>query len=190
LKSVFIIFGILNINEAPKIYLTAEQFFIHPQYNAQNLNNDISIIKLPKPVPFSNTIKPIPLVSRSQENDLFVGKTAMVTGWGFTSDEELEFSPDLLFAKVSVITNQECELTFGKDYIKDSNMCAKGSKIESICNGDSGGALVLENSPGDFIQIGINSFVADQICAEGFPAGFVRLGAFLDYIKQTTGLLV
>ena len=53
--------------------------------------------------------------------------------------------------------------------------------------GDSGGALVVENGNG-FTQIGVVSFVSSAGCASGYPSGYARVTSFLDWIRANTGL--
>lgn len=188
LKSLFLIFGATNIHEQP-IALTSTELFYHSQYNPDNLNNDIAAVKLPESLNFNPKIQPISLVKRAAAGDTFVGKRGQISGWGYISDEDLEFSENLLFAQMTVITNKDCMEKFGESHVKESTLCAQGTQTlhESICSGDSGGAFVIDID-GRPVQIGINSFVAEQLCAEGYPAGFARVGSFLDYIQETTGI--
>ena len=41
--------------------------------------------------------------------------------------------------KLDIIDNKDCENSYGKGNITDNMMCAKGSKGEDACQGDSGG---------------------------------------------------
>ena len=56
-----------------------------------------------------------------------------------------------------------------------------------IFQGDSGGALVIDNGNG-FTQIGVVSFVSSAGCASGNPSGYARVTYFLPWIKLNTGL--
>ncbi len=38
-----------------------------------------------------------------------------------------------------------------------------------------------------YVQVGIASFVSSSGCESGFPDGFARVSAFLDYITEMTG---
>ena len=63
--------------------------------------------------------------------------------------------------------------------------------FQYICfdlQGDSGGALVIQESDGVFTQVGVVSFVAAAGCQRGFPAGFARVTSFLNWISSVTGL--
>jgi len=53
--------------------------------------------------------------------------------------------------------------------------------------GDSGGALVVQNN-GGFMQIGVASFWSSAGCSSVFPSGFARVTSFRAWIRQHTGL--
>lgn len=47
--------GTINFN-SPEVMGTSTEFTIHPQYNPNNLNNDIGVIRLAQPVTFSRKL--------------------------------------------------------------------------------------------------------------------------------------
>lgn len=189
LDSVIVVFGTINLDDT-SINMTSTQLYIHPEYNASNLNNDVSLIQLPNPVTFTTNIQPIALVSSSQANSDFVGTTAIIAGFGLTDDEYTDYSDALLWAQVQIINNSNCVQVFGDESVQDTNLCAEGDAGTnmSICSGDSGGPLVSKTSAGQYIQIGINSFVAEDMCTEQYPSVYVRLTSYLSFISTTTGL--
>ncbi|XP_065363763.1 brachyurin-like [Calliphora vicina] len=189
--SMLLVFGTIELaNDA--INMTATQFFIHPQYNATNLNNDVSLIQLPTPLTFTSSIQPITLVTSLQAANGFIGDQATITGFGLMDDEYLDYSEVLLFAQVQIVKNSVCSIEFGNDVVKDSTLCAKGANGSnmSICSGDSGGALVWQNVDGSYVQIGINSFVAEDQCTDSLPSGYVRLSSYLTFISSVSGINV
>ncbi|KAM7348606.1 brachyurin [Cochliomyia hominivorax] len=189
LPSILLVFGTIELNNNSN-NMTSSQIYIHPQYNPSNLHNDVSLIKLPTPLTFSNTIQPITLVSSSQASNNFIGTRCIVSGFGLTDDEYLDYSEVLLWAQVQIINNSFCTSVFDPAVVQDSNLCAKGdgNTNMSICSGDSGGALVMQTTSGSYVQIGINSFVAEDMCTESYPSGYVRLTSFLTYISSVTGM--
>ncbi|XP_055843844.1 collagenase-like [Episyrphus balteatus] len=185
LKSIFLIFGTNNL-KTYSVSMISTQFYLHPDYDPLTLNNDVSLIKLPSLLTFSDAIKPIQLVPQSDENESFVGTTALIAGHGYTDDLDLEQSDPLLAALVVIIDNKSCAPTYSEGVVIQSTMCAKGrSGNQSICSGDSGGPLVTMDSDDTFIQIGINSFVVEDSCTEGYPSGYARLTSFLSFIQST-----
>lgn len=190
--SLFLIFGTIELNDEKAQNMTSTTFFVHPNYN-DKMNNDVALIQLPQALVFSRSIQPIGLVSQAQKSNNFVGTSAVVAGYGLMDDEYLDYSQTLMYARVTVIDNGECLPIFGASVVLDSTLCAEGSEGSnmSICSGDSGGPLITYNSStGQWQQIGINSFVAEDQCTAGYPSGYVRLTSFLDFIAETTGLAV
>lgn len=189
LPSILMVFGTIDLNDNTN-NMTSSEIYVHPQYNPTNLNNDVSLIKLPTPLNFSSTIQPIALVSSSQASNNFIGTRCVIAGFGLTDDEYLDYSEILLWAQVEIIANSNCVSVFGPAVVKDTNMCAKGDGATnmSICSGDSGGPLVMQTQSGSYVQIGINSFVAEDMCTESYPSGYVRLTSYLNYISTVTNL--
>ena len=67
----------------------------------------------------------------------------------------------------------------------------RGVTFKIIClvlQGDSGGALALQESDGVWTQVGVVSFGAAAGCTRGFPVGFARVTSFLNWISSATGL--
>ncbi|KAK3851319.1 hypothetical protein Pcinc_042029 [Petrolisthes cinctipes] len=76
-------------------------------------------------------------------DELHLGETAIVTGWGTTSSGG-DVSDVLLEVAVNVLTNDECTDAYS-DYgfdIPDTMVCA-ADKGKDSCQGDSGGPMVL-----------------------------------------------
>lgn len=190
LSSVYLIFGSILIDDVDAVHMIATEFHEHPNYDPDTLHNDISLIRLPKILNFSSTIKPIPLVPSSFIGSSFIGRIGVVAGFGMTDDEYLDYSQILLWAQVEIIDNSECMRVYGDNVVIDSVMCAKGrnNTNQGICSGDSGGPLLALDSNNEIMQIGINSFIAEDMCTEGLPSGFVRLTSFLTFIANTTGI--
>ncbi|XP_030242166.1 brachyurin [Drosophila navojoa] len=189
-SSLYLIFGSVELNPEEAINMTATQLYVHPNYN-DKMNNDVALVQLPQQLIFSSTIQPIQLVSSQQASNNYVGTQATIAGFGLIDDEYLDFSQELLYAQVQVIANDKCLTIFGSNVVLASTLCAEGyaGSTMSTCSGDSGGPLIVYSSNANaWIQIGINSFVAEDQCTSGYPSGYVRLTSFLDYIAETTGL--
>lgn len=79
-------FGSRNLNK-PFISLTSQYFIEHRRYNQVNLNNDIALIELPKPIFYTEFIQAIRLPTLTQAiAGTFQSKQARVCGYGRTSD--------------------------------------------------------------------------------------------------------
>ncbi|XP_065365947.1 brachyurin-like [Calliphora vicina] len=191
LQSVFLVFGTIDLFNY-EINMTSTAFFMHPEYNDYNFSNDIALIQLPQALKFTSNVQAIAMVTSSQAATGFIGTQATITGFGRTGDASPNSSSVLLWAHLQVVDNSICLNTFGPDYVKDTNICgnAENDSNTSICNGDSGGALVWKNEANSFVQIGINSFMAVNKCSENFPSGFTRLSSYSGFIQNITGFVL
>ncbi|KAM9493486.1 prothrombin [Clarias gariepinus] len=145
-----------------------DEIIIHPKYNwKENLNRDIALLHLKKPVSFTNVIHPICLPTKNVVNTLMsVGFKGRVTGWG-NLKEAWTSSPQNLPAKLQQIhlplVDQEICRRSTSIRITDNMFCAgysaDDSKRGDSCEGDSGGPFVMKN-PEDkrWYQIGIVSW--------------------------------
>lgn len=157
----------------------------HPRFDASTFEYDLALLRLYEPVAFQDNVMPVCV---PDTNDSFVGRSAVVTGWGrLYEDGPL---PNVM-QKVSVpiITNKECEIMYRKaGFIEDIPnifICAglaKGGK--DSCEGDSGGPLVLKDpTTGQWSLIGIISWGIG--CAlPNQPGVYTRITHFADWIRQ------
>ena len=89
-----VIFGTLQpdknstLNEEVKV----EKIFLHPDYNRMILANDIAVLKLARPVKWTNLIRPVCLPKTDNETEMY--KTCYVAGWGLTSVDHFYFYYD------------------------------------------------------------------------------------------------
>ncbi|TSQ58056.1 Prothrombin [Bagarius yarrelli] len=145
-----------------------DEIIVHPKYNwKENLNRDIALLHMKKPVSFTNQIHPICLPTKQIVNTLLsVGHKGRVTGWG-NLKEAWTSSPQNLPAKLQQIhlpiVDQETCRKSTSIRITDNMFCAgyspEDNKRGDSCEGDSGGPFVMKN-PDDkrWYQIGIVSW--------------------------------
>ncbi|XP_048886035.1 prothrombin [Brienomyrus brachyistius] len=145
-----------------------DKIIVHPKYNWQkNLNRDIALLHMKKPVTFTTRIHPICLPNKGTTRMLlFSGYKGRVTGWGnlketWTPDQ---YSLPSVLQQIHLpIVEQDTCRTSTNIPITDNMFCA-GYKPEAstrgdACEGDSGGPFVMKN-PDDnrWYQIGIVSW--------------------------------
>nr|AGM32956.1 serine protease [Coptotermes formosanus] len=108
-----------------------------------------------------------------------VGTTAVVTGWGYTSNTS-SFSNTLQQGTVTIIDPQECRDAYANLTSDDTILCARdGPKGQSTCAGDSGGALVYDKQ-----LIGLVSGGGD--CGDpNDPRVFISIPALWGWIRST-----
>ncbi|XP_066260179.1 uncharacterized protein [Euwallacea similis] len=163
----------LKTQEDNRLAFNTSTFIIHNGWNSNTLQNDIALIKLPERVTFNSYISPVTMASGI---DTYAGLTSRVLGWGKTTYGSL--SDVLRYVDAPVITNEQCssydEYTA---YIVNHHLCTEGNGTVGSCNGDSGGALLVNDT-----QVGIVSFGVED-CTAGLPSVYTRITAFNDWVN-------
>ena len=151
-------------------YDLAVDWIMHPDYggiNSSTIAADIGLMELDVGI---SELTPTPL------NDIipgidWQGVVLDYVGWGITSDN----AEDSGVKRTTRIPYIEADEQFIYSYDPNTN----------LCSGDSGGAALREMEDGDFVLVGVNSFVFAQQgntpCVGG-ASGATRIDAFLDWI--------
>ncbi|XP_008401050.1 vitamin K-dependent protein C [Poecilia reticulata] len=130
-------------NEGSEVSIRVAKTFKHPKYNSRTVDNDIALMRLQSPAPFSRYIIPVCLPGRAlAEKVLHLnGTTTVVTGWG--KDDSGRYSSALNVIKVPLVNHTACSQQMFPHEITDNVLCAGilGQKIDA-CEGDSGGPMV------------------------------------------------
>ncbi|XP_046645982.1 brachyurin-like [Daphnia pulicaria] len=181
----------LKVPEPTRLEIRATEIYINPNWNLTTLNGDVALIKLPAPVDISgDLVRPICLQDPT-DTSLYVGAEAHIAGWGKPVDGPGGISPTLQKSTVTVISNAECQNSYGSLIIGDYIICTSFTDTNSgTCNGDSGSALSVINANGQYTQIGVTSFISSPICASGDPDGYARVSSYLPWISSITGLVL
>ncbi|CAH0723837.1 unnamed protein product, partial [Brenthis ino] len=160
------------------------KMYVH-NFTLTELTNDISLLQLNEPMDYSYAIRPVCLPKDSQ--NLYVGSTATVAGWGATA-ETGNWSCTLMEAQLPVLSNEQCQNTkYNKTKIKDVMMCAgyPATAHKDGCTGDSGGPLIVENAEHAYELVGIVSW--GYGCARrGYPGVYTRMTKYIDWILEIT----
>ncbi|XP_077286470.1 collagenase-like [Arctopsyche grandis] len=169
--------------------LTSTNFMIHANYNPTLLNNDLGLITLPTSIVENNDMRAIRLPRQSEFGETHEGKVATVSGYGYTANNG-PISQTLNFVALNVISNERCIQDYGNQVVIASTICCKGiqTTAQSTCSGDSGGPLIVSDSDGGVTQIGVVSFVSGAGCDSGGASGYVRIGHFLNWVNENTGI--
>merc|ERR1712042_101961 len=148
-------------------------------YNTQNFDNDIVILKLGQDVQFSDYVVPACLPSSSSNN--YIGKSAVVSGWGAIYWKGPS-SPFLKETTVKIISKSDrtCRTFRIDDSIK---MCAYASRTDS-CQGDSGGPLVLQEDGKNTI-VGVVSYGPQGCAVSGIAGVYAKVTAYLSWIQRS-----
>ncbi|GAB0093284.1 hypothetical protein DMENIID0001_083660 [Sergentomyia squamirostris] len=152
----------------------------HPEYNRATVNNDFALIRLNKPMNFSETMQPVHLSELWEP--IALNSKCTVSGWGETRDST-ESNASLRSVKVYVLDQEVCRQAYSHfgDIFNENMVCAGhigGGK--DACFGDSGGPLICEGR-----HVGVVSWGAD--CAmPGFPGVYARSAVIREWIREKT----
>ena len=158
----------------------------HPSYD-RNVNNDIGLMRLSKPVP-SQMATPIPWL-----DDLTLpidGTPILKTGWGSMDVVNKGPYPDALKSTVAnVIGSYDYDFCGSDiDFVAASRICSNSPARKGACSGDSGGPNVVEVDDAWFLA-GITSYgMTDDTnkCAEDVEV-MTRVSYYTDWITSHVG---
>lgn len=156
-------------------FIQVSAFTNHPSYNPLTLNNDINVMSLATPLVFSASVAPTGLPA--QGAGAGVGVFAYVAGWG-TLVENGSASPDLRFVAVPIVSNAECNASYGGG-ITAAMLCAgfpQGG--HDACQGDSGGPLTIGGT-----LVGAVSW-GNGCARPGFPGVYANVAHFRNWIDS------
>ncbi|KAF8796054.1 protein masquerade-like [Argiope bruennichi] len=158
--------------------------FIHHNFNSINLDNNIALLKLQKPVDLTDNVCVVCLPTSGQMPA--VNAKCTVTGYGFVSKEG-EMSLKTGEAPVPIVDDTECmanvtEALVNPFILPASSFCAGGQGQQDACQGDAGGPLVCEIG-GHHELVGLVSWTLG--CGRSdVPSIYVKVPAFMGWINQ------
>lgn len=154
--------------------LDVARIHIHPAYSSTTaLENDIALLELE-----AAHMRPrIELLTPEHAERAAPGTVATTIGWGRTS-EGGPISSVLKKLEATIISNDECSTHLDTNILSTTICAGMLGSSESICNGDSGGPLMVPFR-GRWLQVGIVSF-STSICYP--PTAFGRVSALLDFL--------
>lgn len=127
------------------------EIIIHPKYNSSNYQSDLAILLLSSPVEYTMYVRPVCLWDKHEtELSNVIGKEGIVAGWGY--DETGQVTEDLKMASMPIVSQQTClwsNSDFYPHFTSNMTFCAGFRNGSSVCNGDSGGGMVLPRKQND-----------------------------------------
>ncbi|ETN67336.1 serine protease [Anopheles darlingi] len=167
-----------------RIGFTQAGVFVHSNYIASTIRNDIATVRLNSPAQFNARVQPIRLPARSDGRD-FAGLEGTASGFGRTSDANPNSAAVISFTRNPILSNAQCNTFWSTTWVQDQNVCLSAVGDRTICHGDSGGPLTVHDG-GSSLEVGISSFVSSAGCVSGMPSAFVRVSFFRDWIEQNS----
>ncbi|XP_040181956.1 transmembrane protease serine 5 [Rana temporaria] len=159
-----------------------EKIIYHQKYDDRSHDYDIALMKLDKPLNYSDSIRPVCLPQYDQ--DLAAGSECWVSGWGYTHPDNTHMPRILKEAMLPLISTKKCNSSciYNGD-ITPRMLCAGylDGKVDA-CQGDSGGPLVCQTDY-TWRLIGVVSW--GMGCAEpNRPGVYTKIASFLDWIHK------
>ncbi|XP_018401853.1 PREDICTED: uncharacterized protein LOC108779021 [Cyphomyrmex costatus] len=162
--------------------------FVHPEYYAGTLANDIAILTLDHKVDFAKNPHISPACLPNKYDD-FTGARCWTTGWGKDAfDDRSKYSNVLKEVNLPVVSNHVCEQQMKQTRLGFSFtlhpgfICAGGEEGKDACKGDGGGPMVCERQ-GHWQLAGVVSWGIG--CGQAnVPGVYTRVSHYLDWIHQ------
>ncbi|KAI9299041.1 trypsin-like serine protease [Neoconidiobolus thromboides FSU 785] len=164
--------NIHNIRSERGEQLRVTQVITHPQFNRQNLDNDIAILKINP----SHNINSF--LTLDTNNSAQINNQVLVTGWGRT--QSFGQSSDVLKElNMKVLDPQVCSRNVAP-LNERTHFCATGVQNgSSACQGDSGSPVVSSDLR---TIVGLVSYGTEGCNAPS--AAFTRISNFASWIRQ------
>ncbi|EZA61689.1 hypothetical protein DMN91_003623 [Ooceraea biroi] len=162
--------------------------FVHPEFYAGTLANDIAILKLDHDVDFGKNPHISPACLPDKHDD-FTGARCWTTGWGKDAFGDYgKYQNILKEVDVPIVSNHVCEQQMRRTRLGPSFnlhpgfVCAGGEEGKDACKGDGGGPMVCERH-GHWQVTGVVSWGIG--CGQvGVPGVYARVSHYLDWIRQ------
>ena len=156
-----------NNNKVLKIKIN--QVLRHPEYKFRPLHDDIGLLRLETPVDFARFPHIRPACLPTDLSQDYLGRTAIIAGWGQTKKYEGPLSKVLKEAEVLVVPS------------KNPKKIQIAPKTGITCLGDSGGPLIVPGIGASWEVIGVDSAAT---CSTA--TFFTRLTSYMYWILSNT----
>ena len=170
-------------------------FGIPGNYNPDNFNNDIAILRLANAGPALSNWPSI--VGSDQLTELELAPFAQrdealtATGWGVTSRNQVEPQPADRLQEVALdyIQTGSCKNAWGNGFNTATMVCAAElnpvqGRDQDTCSGDSGGPLFIGDDIDPYV-IGLTSFGQPQ-CAGNLPTVYTSVLSQVSFVEEVT----
>lgn len=157
-----------------------EKIFVHENFNASILQNDIALLKLKEPILFNAYVSPICLTN----SDFPTNTSCYVTGWG-QPGPRAPSQKILHETTIPLLDHGVCKTHFRKVNPVTSTMrCAgKLGQSQGSCKGDSGGPLACERE-GRWFLLGVTSWSEGGCMDQGDPGVFADAFYFKSWMEE------
>lgn len=175
----------LTVKEGSELELRVDSVTIHPEYDADTVDNDIAMLRLPVTLTASPSRGIACLPASNQP--LPANQLCTIIGWGKSRVTD-DFGTDVLHeARIPIVSPEACRDVYVDYRITDNMFCAgyRRGKMDS-CAGDSGGPLLCRDPrrpDHPWTIFGITSF--GEGCGKRGKFGiYARLSNYVRWISK------
>ncbi|XP_004629089.1 cationic trypsin-3-like [Octodon degus] len=165
----------IHVIEGGEQFIDAAKIIPHPDYDKNNFDNDIMLIKLKTPATINARVGIITLPRACPS----AGAQCLVSGWGNTLSIGVKYPSLLQCLDVPVLSDTVCHKAY-PGQITSNMFCAgfvEGGKDSCQC--DSGGPVVCNGQLQGIVSWGSG-------CAlKGKPGVYAKVCNYLDWIHET-----
>uniref|UniRef100_A0A8C2CQT6 Transmembrane serine protease 13 n=1 Tax=Cyprinus carpio TaxID=7962 RepID=A0A8C2CQT6_CYPCA len=172
--------GTISQNSLQTPYLL-KKIIVNENYNNNNNDYDVALLKLSSPVTFSSTVQPVCFPTFDQT--FTDGSDCWTSGFGTTQQGADHASTSLMEVKVNIINTLQCNSSLVYHGAITKNMMCAGDMNggRDSCQGDSGGPLMCKGGNNRWYLAGITSWGAG--CGQRQrPGVYSRVTSLLPWI--------
>ncbi|MEE1757189.1 trypsin-like serine protease [Streptomyces sp. SP18CS02] len=157
--------------------------WVHPNWNPDTLQNDIAVMTLAKPMPYT----PLPMAGPDDLASYTPGTQGLTLGWGLTSGTGDQVAANLQQVLLPINGDEACTANLGQfGYDASGPMICAGqpgtgddATGKTTCPGDSGGPLIVKGKIVGIVSWGIgNQSTGEQCNMAGFYEAFTKVATF------------
>ncbi|CAK1582871.1 unnamed protein product [Parnassius mnemosyne] len=162
--------------------IKVDNVIVHPGYEQKIFRHDIALIVLKDDIKYSVTAAPICL---NDKPEIVINDRSTLVGWGKLSGQSNMVNRQQQL-EVPLVPLEACERIFGESVpVHEGQLCAGGEEGRDACSG-FGGAPLLINKDGQYMQIGIVSFGSENCGSEGVPSVYTNIAHYHRWIIENS----
>jgi secreted trypsin-like serine protease len=127
-----------QVLDGERLHVAPRRFWRAPHFDVPTLSDDFGLIELATPAAST----PIKIAGPAERRAWSAGSTALVSGFGYTTQNARRSSGVLREVQVPVDADSTCARAYGRRFRRTVMLCAGPmSGARDACSGDSGGPL-------------------------------------------------
>jgi trypsin len=152
---------------------------VYPGLMRKTDDGDVALLVLSSPT----TAPPISLATASAAKRIAPGTPATIVGWGKTAYDQTALTEQLQAATTAVQRDKWCRRN-APPFFARGEICTitPPSYSTGICEGDSGGPLLVAGPAGEALEVGVADHVYGK-CATRHPSVFASISSISSWIN-------